>query len=70
MIIVQIYFNFSTGQKYLQIQNFNDERLKDLDEALNKVLLNLAKRVVADGEGASKFITIDIQSCKMKGRKK
>ena len=56
---------FSTGKcKHLQIQNFNDERLKDFDEALNKVLLNLAKRVVADGEGASKFITIDIQSCK------
>ena len=28
--------------------------------SLNKVLLNLAKRVVADGEGASKFITINM----------
>ena len=56
---------FSTGKcKHPQIQNFNDEKLKDFDTALNKVLLNLAKRVVADGEGASKFITIDIQSCK------
>jgi glutamate N-acetyltransferase/amino-acid N-acetyltransferase len=27
-------------------------------------LLNLAKRVVADGEGASKFITINVQNCK------
>jgi glutamate N-acetyltransferase/amino-acid N-acetyltransferase len=31
---------------------------------LNRVLLNLAKRVVADGEGASKFIEIKIQNCK------
>merc|ERR1711991_249518 len=28
------------------------------------VLLNLAKRVVSDGEGASKFITINIENCK------
>ena len=26
--------------------------------------MNLAKRVVADGEGASKFITIEINNCK------
>ena len=31
---------------------------------LNNVLLNLAKRVVADGEGASKFISITVSKCK------
>jgi len=56
---------FSTGKsKHRVIQNINDDKIKDFDFALNKVLLNLAKRVVADGEGASKFITIDIQGCK------
>jgi len=56
---------FSTGKsKHPVIQSINDEKIKDFDLALNKVLLNLAKRVVADGEGASKFITIDIQGCK------
>ena len=56
---------FSTGKsKHPAIQSINDEKIKDFDFALNKVLLNLAKRVVADGEGASKFITIDIQGCK------
>ena len=35
-----------------------------LPVSLNKVLLNLAKRVVADGEGASKFITIKIKNSK------
>ena len=56
---------FSTGKsKHPKINNINDEKIKNFDVALNKVLLNLAKRVVADGEGASKFITIDIQGCK------
>jgi glutamate N-acetyltransferase / amino-acid N-acetyltransferase len=56
---------FSTGKsKHPKINNINDEKIKNFDIALNKVLLNLAKRVVADGEGATKFITIDIQGCK------
>ena len=56
---------FSTGKiKHPKINNINDEKIKDFDSALNKVLLNLAKRVVADGEGSSKFITVDIQNCK------
>ena len=56
---------FSTGKiKHSRINNFTDEKIKDFDEALNKVLLNLAKRVVSDGEGASKFITINVQNCK------
>jgi len=40
------------------------KKLKYFEESLNKVLLNLAKRVVADGEGASKFITINILKSK------
>ena len=56
---------FSTGKiKHSKINNFTDEKLKGFDEALNKVLLNLAKRVVSDGEGASKFITVNVQNCK------
>ena len=34
--------------------------------SLNSVLLNLAKRVVSDGEGASKFITITCLNSKSK----
>ncbi len=56
---------FSTGKaKHSSIKNINDSKIKEFDEALNKVLLNLAKRVVADGEGASKFITIVVKNCK------
>ena len=56
---------FSTGQiKHPKINNFNDEKLKNFDDSLNKVLLNLAKRIVSDGEGASKFITVNVKNCK------
>ena len=56
---------FSTGKaKHSKINNINDEKLNEFDSALNKVLLNLAKRVVADGEGASKFISIKVKNCK------
>ncbi len=56
---------FSTSKvKHPRIKNYNDKRIRDFEEALNKVLLNLAKRVVSDGEGASKFITINVDNCK------
>ncbi len=46
------------------IKSINDIKLKKFDKALNNVLLNLAKRVVSDGEGASKFVTININKSK------
>ena len=56
---------FSTGTaKNKYITNTNDAKLKEFDKAVNSVLLNLAKRVVSDGEGASKFIQIDVLKCK------
>ena len=56
---------FSTGTaRNSEIKNFNDSKIKDFDAALHSVLLNLAKRVAADGEGASKFITIEVCNSK------
>jgi glutamate N-acetyltransferase/amino-acid N-acetyltransferase len=56
---------FSTLQtKHPTIKNVNDDKLKDFDNALHSVLLNLAKRVAADGEGASKFITVNVNNAK------
>ena len=46
------------------IKSIHDKKIKSFDLALNNVLLNLAKRVVSDGEGSSKFITINIKKCK------
>jgi len=52
---------FSTGKiKNSIIDNLNDKKIADFDRALHSVLLNLSKRIVEDGEGASKFITIDV----------
>ena len=56
---------FSTAcAKNKYIKNVNDLKLREFDKAVNSVLLNLAKRVVSDGEGASKFIQIDVLKCK------
>jgi glutamate N-acetyltransferase / amino-acid N-acetyltransferase len=56
---------FSTGiASHRKITSISDLKIKDFDQSLNNVLLNLAKRVVSDGEGATKFITINIKSCK------
>ncbi len=56
---------FSTSKAtHSKINNISDTKIKEFDESLNKVLLNLAKRVVADGEGASKFITVNVKNCK------
>ena len=46
--------------------DINDKRLKEFDKSLNSVLLSLAKRVVSDGEGASKFIKITCVNSKSK----
>ncbi len=56
---------FSTGKaNHSKINNITDKKLKNFDQSLNNVLLNLAKRVVIDGEGASKFITIKVLDSK------
>jgi len=56
---------FATNEvKNSQVKSINENIIKSFDKALNDVLLNLAKRVVSDGEGASKFITINVGKCK------
>ena len=56
---------FATGKvNNALIKNFNDRKIEAFDKALNSVLLNLAKRVVSDGEGSSKFVTINVNKCK------
>ena len=56
---------FATNEvKNSQVKSINENKIKSFDKALNNVLLNLAKRVVSDGEGASKFITVNVSKCK------
>ncbi len=52
---------FSTGKvKNSKIYNVLDPKLKEFENALHKVMLNLSKQIVADGEGAKKFITVKV----------
>ena len=56
---------FATGEaSNSNISSIKDKKLKSFNSALFNVLLNLAKRVAADGEGASKFITVKVKNCK------
>ena len=54
-------FLFSTGKvKHGKIYNVLDPKFQDFEKALHRLCLNLAKQIVVDGEGASKFITVNV----------
>ena len=56
---------FATGEVgNSNLNSSKDKKLSDFNSSLFNVLLNLAKRVTADGEGASKFISIKVKNCK------
>tara|TARA_B100002052_G_scaffold3491_1_gene3131 strand:+ start:2352 stop:3653 length:1302 start_codon:yes stop_codon:yes gene_type:complete len=56
---------FATGEaNNSMVNNINDERVKEFEKKFHSVLLNLAKRVASDGEGSSKFITINISGAR------
>tara|TARA_B100001123_G_scaffold348061_1_gene397224 strand:+ start:1939 stop:3192 length:1254 start_codon:yes stop_codon:yes gene_type:complete len=56
---------FSTGYaNNKEVKSYKDKSLNDFDKSLNIVLKNLAKSVAADGEGATKFVTIKVEKCK------
>ena len=62
---------FSTGKvRNSKITNINDPKIKEFDKSLHSVLLSLAKRIAADGEGASKFITINVNGSKTRDEAK
>ena len=52
---------FATGKaKNSKIYNVLDPKLQDFEKALHRLCLNLAKQIIVDGEGAKKFITINV----------
>jgi glutamate N-acetyltransferase/amino-acid N-acetyltransferase len=56
---------FATGQaKNAAINDPGDRRLTDFRRALEDLMGDLARQVVRDGEGASKFITISVSGAK------
>jgi len=52
--------------KHKLINKFNDTRLIEFKKHLSSLMLELAKLIVKDGEGASKFITIKVTGAKSK----
>ena len=50
--------------KHPKIKSINDQRLKEFDKSLHSVLLNLAKRIAGDGEGSSKFVSVNVINSK------
>jgi len=56
---------FSTGKaKNSKIYNVLDPKLQDFEKALHRLCLNLAKQIIVDGEGAKKFITINVKAAR------
>jgi glutamate N-acetyltransferase/amino-acid N-acetyltransferase len=57
-----IHPNMATTLAYV----FTDAKLSNeiLSRLLKKILLSLAKRVVSDGEGSSKFVAVNVKKCK------
>jgi len=52
---------FATGKaKNSKIYNVLDPKLHEFEKALHRLSLNLAKQIVVDGEGAKKFITVNV----------
>ncbi len=56
----------SKKAKHKPVTNFKDIRLINFKENLFSLMLELAKLIIKDGEGASKFITIKVKGAKSK----
>jgi len=51
---------FSTRKIKCNIKSYSDKKLEKFKEDLEKVALDLAKKIVFDGEGASKLVEINV----------
>jgi glutamate N-acetyltransferase / amino-acid N-acetyltransferase len=62
---------FSTkAVKIGQNLSLNDKAVQNFEIALKKLCLNLSKQIIVDGEGAKKFITINVINAKSLGSAK
>ncbi len=55
---------FSTRKVKCNIKSYSDKKLEGFKEDLEKVALDLAKKIVLDGEGASKLVEIKVMGGK------
>ena len=62
---------FATAKaKNSKIYNVLDPKLEEFEKALHKLCLNLAKQIVVDGEGAKKFVTVNVIGARSAGMAK
>jgi glutamate N-acetyltransferase/amino-acid N-acetyltransferase len=61
-----VLFVSTRKAKHPKVNNYSDARLRDFKKNLKSLMLELAKLIVKDGEGASKFITINISGASSK----
>ncbi len=62
---------FSTNKvKHPKIYNVLDPKLVEFEKTLGRLCLNLAKQIVVDGEGAKKFITVNVVGARSTGMAK
>jgi glutamate N-acetyltransferase/amino-acid N-acetyltransferase len=51
----------ATGKaKHKRVTRAGDPRLKSFRQALDRIMIDLAQQIVRDGEGAEKFVTIEV----------
>ncbi len=60
--MVSIFTTSKASNK--EIKSINDPKLKKFINGVEEVMLNLAKRVVSDGEGATKFVSVKCNNSK------
>ena len=65
-----VLFASTRKAKHPKVNNYSDVRLRDFKKNLKSLMLELAKLIVKDGEGASKFITINISGAASKNAAK
>ncbi|MAR89923.1 MAG: bifunctional ornithine acetyltransferase/N-acetylglutamate synthase [Pseudomonadales bacterium] len=54
----------ATGQSGVQIEETNQEDLAAFSAALNEVYLRLAQAIIRDGEGATKFVAVEVSAAR------
>ena len=59
-----LLFSLNSSPLNKSIKSINEDRIELFRKSLDQVLQDLAKQIVCDGEGASKFITINVKSAK------
>ena len=55
-----LVFATGKGARHKQVASIGDAHLKDFKFKFSEVLLSLAHQIVRDGEGASKFLTVNV----------